>query len=319
MEDLTKVYLNKLSPEEICPTILEKFRTMKEGDQILLEIDHDPLFLPQFLKSRFGDSFSLFIQHVAPQTWNISLLKKQEDKQEVSIAQIISANWKLSEVFEKYDIDYYCHGQASLESVCLEKGLNFSSIKRELKEFGTTDIYNNFSSWAARYLVDFLIDSRIRITSEFLPRITELSHRITLTDGVNYPETVLIFQKVEIFIEDFERFISHEKALVPALKAYSSAREEVSKRDKDLMKQLKTVIEKITKESRIISKELSGIKDITNGFEADSSASFTLKNFYAVMSIFEKHLHKHLHIQNNILFPKILRSAKKKEASSVAS
>jgi regulator of cell morphogenesis and NO signaling len=288
---------------------------MEEGHHIVLEIDHDPLFLPQFLRSRFGDSFSLFIQQEAAKTWNISLLKKAGEKHEVTVAEIVRDNWKSSEVFEKYHIDYYCNGNISLESVCFEKGLNYSLLKKELKEFGFTDIYNNFNSWGERYLIDFLIDSRIKITSEFLPRINELSHRITLTDGVNYPETVLIFRKVELFVEDFERFIAHEKALIPALKTHASILEDNSKMDKNLIKQLKTVVEKVTTESRVISKEFNTIRDISNGFEVSASASFTLKNFYSVMSIFEKHLHKHFHIENNILFPRILGVSKKKESA----
>jgi regulator of cell morphogenesis and NO signaling len=318
MEDLKKVYLNKLSPEEICPTILEKFRSMKEGDQILLEIDHDPLFLPQFLKSRLGDRFSLFIQQAASNIWNVSLLKKSEEKDDSTIAEIVKSSWKYAEVFEKYNIDYYCNGDRYLESACLEKGLNCVAIKNELNEIDSSDIYNNFNSWGVRYLIDFLIDSRIKLSSEFIPRINELSQKITLTDGVNHPETILVYQKIETFMEDLERFIAHEKAFVPTLKRYASDNEEKSQSDRSLMKQLKAAIDKMTKESKIISKELIAIKNITNNFHSETSASFTLKNLYAVMALFEKHLHKHLHIENNILFPKILTADKKMEVASFA-
>jgi len=315
MEDLKRIYLSKLSPEEICPTILEKFRNMKEGDQVSLEIDHDPLFLPQFLKSRFGDRFSLFIQQVSPSTWNMSLLKKSEEKDDDTIAEIVRSNWKHAEVFEKYDIDYYCNGNRYLETACMEKGLNYYTVRKELKDIDSVDIYNNFNSWGVRYLVDFLIDSRIKLSTEFVPRMNELAHKITYTDGTTHPETILILKKVETFSEDVERLISHEKVFVPILKTYASGSEEISKADTTLMKQLKTIIDKITKESNIISRELSGIKHITNNFEAPHSASFVLRNFYAVMTLFEKYLHKHFHIENNILFPKILSASSKKKES----
>src|SRR5688500_6799858 len=107
---MEKIILSEVSPETRYFKILDLFKNLKVGDMLHIKVDHEPISLLRYLSLKLGLLCSCESKEDNPDSWNVFLLKKGEEKEEKSVGGIVRKNWKTSEIFEKYDIDYCTEG-----------------------------------------------------------------------------------------------------------------------------------------------------------------------------------------------------------------
>ncbi len=226
----------------------------------------------------------------------------------MTIAEIVASDYRTADVFKKHHIDFCCGGKVNLISICEKKELDFEQIKSDLenieKNITTIPDYNH---WEGDKLIYYIQDKHHRYIQTNIPIIREYAQKVVLVHGHHRPELVEISR---LFEEAAAELISHmakeEEILFPyGLQLYAAHRLQVSipvpkfgsaSRPIDVMETEHDNAGNIFKE----------IDSLSHNFTPPTEACNTYRVWYAKLKEFEDDLHLHVHLENNILFPKII-------------
>ena len=217
-------------------------------------------------------------------------------------------------LFEKYDLDYYQNGKQSFKEACKEKGLSHSEIDVELTRLqnepkGTYPL--TLEDMGIDRLIDFVNGQYHSNEAQVLSSIHDNIQQLLLDKNCEKPLLNLL-EDIEIkFKELMEKLIQHCKKEDEILFPYMRKLFEL-RRDKSVISSSQT-ISLIKNPIRVLEAEhvqaaniLSEIKKTANNFTAPSNAHSEYVTLMESLKEFEKDLHMHLHIENNILFPKLI-------------
>jgi regulator of cell morphogenesis and NO signaling len=229
--------------------------------------------------------------------------------QEQTLAQIVTTNYRTAAVFEKHHLDFCCKGKRSLEQACEEKQLNIAELLSELELISQRgpDAIINFEELSLSQLVDHIIAHHHQYVKNEMPLIVMYLQKIAAKHGARHPEMLKVF---EIFIALKEEMELHmqkeEQILFPRIKATENlAREENGQHTNQSF--LQAPIHMMEEEHDDAGEAMAAIRELTNNYTLPEDACTTYKLSFAALAAFETDLHHHVHLENNILFPKALR------------
>ncbi len=215
-------------------------------------------------------------------------------------------------LFEKYELDYFQNGQRTLEEVCGEKGLSYDDLDNEMsllrKE--ANDIYPMaLIDMDIERLIDFLNGQYHADEQQVLAGI-HFQIRQLLDRVPSVISHTLLNELERKFFQLSEKLIQHcwkeDRILFPYMRKLASLRNnrQVSRNNAEVSL-IRNPVSILEDEHREALQLLSEIRKITRGFEAGPDSPEEYKKLMESFKEFEKDLHMHLHIENNILFPKI--------------
>ncbi len=235
---------------------------------------------------------------------------KPDQKSQQTIAEYVVNDFRNAEIFNKFGLDFCCGGNKTLEKACKEKGINVSDVESAMNEIGKTNSGNelDFNHWELDFLADYIINVHHKYVSESIPFLEELSEKVARVHGENHPELVAISQLVfEITAELTSHMHKEEMILFPVVKKMA-----IEKRNGEFtvpagLGSLSGPIRVMEAEHVSAGGNLEKIKKLSKNFVPPAEACNSYRVFYAKLQEFENDLHKHIHLENNILFPKALK------------
>ena len=225
-----------------------------------------------------------------------------------TIAQIVSSDIRTSKIFKKYDIDFCCGGGKQLSKVCKEKNIKKSIIIDEIKSLDNKKNKNKFNNMELEVLIEHINTTHHTYVREMIPIINQFAKKVSKVHGTSNPETILI---AEIFSELSNELLLHlikeEKILFPHIIKLSSKKK--NKRHFSTSKSYGKALNEIRMmewEHDEAGNSLKQIKQLTNNYTLPPHACNTFKALYHNLKEFQDDLHIHIHLENNILLPKVL-------------
>jgi regulator of cell morphogenesis and NO signaling len=206
-------------------------------------------------------------------------------------------------VFTKYNIDYCCGGNRSLEEACIRKGLNPERIKEEI--FNTTTESSPISMradlWSASFLADYIVQNHHQYIRVALPEIQALLEKVCQAHGEDSLNLLTIQQDFSDLAEELLDHMSKEETTwFPAIKhleAMSNARNAPAD-------SLRIPIETMEHEHVIVGDLMKSIRRLSDNYTAPEFACTTYRVTFQKLKEFEQDLMTHVHLENNILFRK---------------
>ncbi|WP_456461678.1 DUF542 domain-containing protein [Lutibacter sp.] len=225
---------------------------------------------------------------------------------EKTVAEVVSENMGADHIFSKYNIDFCCGGNVTLEKACEEKGIAFEKLKTEI-ETVVNIISNdtNFNEMDLNSLIDYALNVHHNYFSEKIPLILQLSLKVAEVHWQQHKEVIEINNLFNKVISELNEQIStEEKKFFPSIKKYTTQKN----RDQiELEYVTKTIlnIENVHKQTR---DEFKSIAKLTNNYSPPEDACNTYKSLYINLQEFEQKLHSYLHFEKHILFPRVIQS-----------
>lgn len=212
---------------------------------------------------------------------------------EKTVAETVTENYKTASVFKKYGIDFCCGGKKTISQACKEKGIDEKELLKELEQ--TKPEEKDANKMNVSDLIDYIVDKHHTYTREKIPEITQYAEKIAKVHGKNHPELIEVDK---IFKKIGEELLSHlekeEKVLFPHIKNSD--------------KIVEGPIHAMEHEHEIIGEQLKKIREITNNYTLPENACNTYRVTFKLLEEFEEDVHKHIHLENNILFPKAVKN-----------
>lgn len=224
-----------------------------------------------------------------------------------TVRDIAMENPAAVRVFEKYGIDYCCGGRVPLAEACATRNLDLDEVIASLGT-ATASFAPGEKDWANESLVSLaahIVNIHHAYVTREIPRLNELAAKVVNRHGDTREELPVIQSKLA---ELGEELVSHqgkeEVVLFPyigKLERYASGN---GTQPRNCFGSITHPIEMMTKDHDIAGNLLGEIRKLSGDYTPPAGACPTFRAFYAGLLEFERDLHLHIHLENNILFPR---------------
>jgi len=224
-----------------------------------------------------------------------------------TIGEIVAADFRTARVFENNGIDFCCGGKITLRAVCEEKGLDLARISSELEAMQDepAERSQNYSSWALPFLADYIVNTHHLYLKENDEQIAAYSRKIADVHGAHHPEVIriaAIFDKIASDMADHLK--EEEEVFFPAIKRVDAARISGNTPDEKDRETIRVSLVRLHREHEEIGDAVHTIRHLSKDYAIPGGVCTTFMLTYRKLKEFEDDLHKHVHLENNILFPK---------------
>jgi len=312
MEILENNFINVtlIEPKLKHPTIFRVFDDLKAGESLTIHNDHDPKPVYYQLLGERGDIFTWEYLEEGPEWWDVKVTKR-EDGQE-TIGEIAVKDLRKVEVFKKYGMDFCCGGKKTIAEVCAEKNIDATKVQTELRQIETENKASNISynDWGIDFLADYIVNTHHNYVRKYLPELMAYASKVAQVHGTQHPELIQIQKLVsDINKELTEHLAQEENVLFSYIKKIVEARKgnlPLLKQEKDLA----GLINELEKDHDLVGRAFDQIRELSKEYILPSDACASYKLLYKMIQEFEDDLHLHIHLENNILFPKAIEMEK---------
>ena len=221
-----------------------------------------------------------------------------------TVGEIVAESPSLARVFQSFGIDFCCQGGRTLREACELKKIAPAAVIDQL-EAGMRDNQNPVANPALLSqveLVEHIVSTHHAYLRSELPRIHAMTQRVATVHGGHTPSLVKVH---EIFTEMATELDSHimkeETILFPAILAMQA--------EGSAPMPLNGPIGRMLQEHDDAGAALAELRELTNGFTPPPEACNTYRALFAGLLELEDDLHRHIHLENSVLFPKALATA----------
>lgn len=233
---------------------------------------------------------------------------------ENTLARLITRKPAVAAVFEKYDIDYCCHGNMTLKEACGSDLLKLRSLEHDLQEVLYYDIRHagfDYNTMTAPQLIEHIVNKHHRYVKETMPEITAHLLKVSSKHGERHPELHEIFKEFAILSDAFgQHMYKEEHVLFPRIVEIAEAADKKKLIPEHEKSYLIAPIHVMQSEHEEAGTIMHKIRNLTDHFTPPEDACTTYRLVYNELNEFELDLHRHVHLENNILFPKALQAFK---------
>ena len=215
-------------------------------------------------------------------------------------------------ILEKLRIDYCCGGEQPVGEACELAGIELEVLQQELAEVQPggehRDAPIDFRKLSLIELMDHIIDKHHVFTTNEMERLEALTSKVIAAHGSNHPELYEVAKLLDVlFAELRPHMFKEEQVLFPYVFELERA---VSLQTRASFPPFGTVnnpVRMMMIEHDNAGLLLKELRRITSDYSIPGDACMSYQVLYQSIEAFERDLHQHIHLENNILFPKAIQ------------
>jgi len=212
-------------------------------------------------------------------------------------------------VFEKAGIDYCCGGGTPFQEACAAAGVSTDEVLRSLEQAGeSTASGAGAAQWQTQplsKLASHIVAKHHVFTRDELARLDALLSKVCSVHGKNHEE---LFRVQNLFQDMNRDLIPHmqkeEMVLFPYIEQMEAAASEGRTAPAPFFGTVKNPIRMMMMEHETVGEILKQIRQISGGFSVPEDGCISYQTLYKALDALEQDLHQHIHLENNILFPR---------------
>lgn len=233
--------------------------------------------------------------------------------QQKTVGEIVADNYRTAQIFKKHGLDFCCGGGRTVAEACTKKGVDLETITRELEMLGeNSGAADNYKDWSPDFLVDYIVNNHHNYVRNKLPEIQAYAAKVAKVHGRAHPENVKIYEKFgELAAELQDHLQKEEEILFPYIKELVTADKNSDSVKQPYFKTAANPIQMMEAEHDEAGAGMEAIRQLSNDFTPPEDACTTYRILYQNLKEFQDDLHKHVHLENNILFPRALELEKR--------
>ena len=214
-------------------------------------------------------------------------------------------------VFEKLGIDYCCGGNQSLEHACLARNLSVAEVIDSLDIAAQAARAKQqdppWQKGALADLIEHIVASHHKYTREEIARLKPLLQKVCSVHGRKHPELEIVQNTFDELAQELStHMMKEERVLFPYIMRMEEA---VIQKEPVLPAPFGSVenpVAIMVHEHDVAGTALQTIRQSSAGFTPPADACISYQTLYKALSDLEADLHQHIHLENNILFPRAL-------------
>ena len=212
-------------------------------------------------------------------------------------------------VFEKYGIDYCCGGRRPLAEACTAGNVEIDAVVAalELAAKSPAPVSTDWSQESLESLSGHIVDTHHAYVKKELPRLAVLAQKVVNRHGATKAELKMIQSTLAQLDKELNQHLAKEESILfPYVVLLERASASCGAKPRGCFDSVAGPIAVMTQEHDVAGVLLAGIRRLSNSFTMQADACPTYHAFYDGLRDFETDLHQHIHLENNILFPRAI-------------
>ncbi len=307
LENILDVTL--LEPRAKHPTIFIRFDELNKGEDLTIHNDHDPKPLYYQLLGERGNVFTWEYLQEGPEWWIVKITKRADGEMDETMGEIATKDLQKAQIFKKYGLDFCCGGKKTVKQACEDKGIDVTIIEQELQQADKIQASRPlpYNDWELDFLSDYIVNTHHSYVNKNLPDIRDYANKVMRVHGDKHPELVQVRELVEkIHAELTAHMEKEEQILFPFIKKLVAAKTSGNALNNINSGSVSSPITVMEMEHEEVGKHLEEIRTLTQNYTLPQDACSSYSMLYRLLDEFEDDIHLHIHLENNILFPKAL-------------
>ena len=229
------------------------------------------------------------------------------DTLEKSIGQLVAEDYRTAQVFKAHKIDFCCKGNRTLTEVATKKGLNLEAISEELEAVRSNGQENlpDFKTWPLDLLIDYIEKTHHRYVEKQIPVLKQYLNKLNRVHGERHPELFDIFEQFNTSAGELSMHMKKEElVLFPYIRKMVAGPTGSEALEKPHFGSVSNPIQMMMGEHDNEGERFRTIAKLSNDYTPPEDACNTYRVAFSLLQEFEDDLHRHIHLENNILFPK---------------
>ncbi|MBK5259744.1 MAG: iron-sulfur cluster repair di-iron protein [Thermoanaerobaculia bacterium] len=208
-------------------------------------------------------------------------------------------------VLERMNIDYCCRGGRSIAEACRDAGVTFTELMSTLGE----PRVSGDMAWQTRSLSELqrhIIDTHHVYTRQAIETITLLADKVANRHGANHPEVIDVHRLAFALANDvLPHMMKEEEILFPYVEQLE--RNGSESLPGSCFGTIANPIRVMMLEHEGVGAILADLRRVTGGYALPDDACLSFRALYERLADLEQDLHKHIHLENNLHFPRALK------------
>ena len=223
------------------------------------------------------------------------------------VGEVVAKDYRTASVFKSHRIDFCCKGNRSINEVCEKNNLNANSLIEELNQATqlSDEGINDFQSWDMDLLADYIEKKHHRYVEKKIPELKTYLNKISEVHGERHPELIEI---EALFTASAHELMSHMKKEEMILFPYVRKMTTDENSQRPPFGTVQNPINMMMHEHDNEGERFRRIAALSDDYNPPQDACTTYQVAYAMLKEFEEDLHRHIHLENNILFPKAIEA-----------
>jgi len=228
---------------------------------------------------------------------------------ETPVGEIVTADFRTAEVFRNHHIDFCCGGARPLDDACRAAGADTNQVLAELNRVvaDPASTVPNFAVWTSNELIDYIVTTHHGYVRRALPTIAAHTEKIARVHGGRHPELADVARLFAAVVEDMTSHMwKEEQILFPFIAALATAAAEERAAPAAPFGSVENPIRMMEMEHETAGGAMARIRELTNGYADPDDGCTTYSITLQELEAFERDLHAHVHLENNVLFPRAI-------------
>lgn len=230
-----------------------------------------------------------------------------ENLEKAVIGQLVSDNYRTAAVFRKHRIDFCCNGNRTVEEACSQKKIDLSAVTGELETVLETkpEEGTDFNTWQPDVLAIHIVDRHHSYVATQIPVLQAYLHKLANVHGSSHPELIEIYSLFNGCAAELTAHMKKEETdLFPYIRQMVVAKENGTKPHAPSFTEVTNPITTMMQEHDQEGERFRKIQVLSDDYTVPPGGCNTYRVTYALLREFQDDLHLHIHLENNILFPK---------------
>jgi regulator of cell morphogenesis and NO signaling len=227
-----------------------------------------------------------------------------------TIAEVVTNDYRTALIFKKYGIDFCCGGKKSIARACRDKDINVEDLEKEIEELQNkpAEAEHKFNDWSLSFLADYIVNVHHGYVNSNLSLITEFADKVARVHGEHHPETREVAQLWHSISDELTTHMKKEELILfPYIRKIDSINLGLGAIvPQPAFVAVSNPIRMMEQEHENVGTFMKDIQSITDNFTPPADACNTYRVLYAKLKEFQDDLFQHIHLENNILFPKAI-------------
>jgi regulator of cell morphogenesis and NO signaling len=224
-----------------------------------------------------------------------------------TVGEIVAGDFRTAAVFDRFGVDFCCGGKRTLEEACDARHIDTGTVIAQLEAVADDEPAQELpdSSWSADELARYIVRRHHTYVRGQLPMIADHLTRLVAVHGKQHPELQHVEARFAELAADLRmHMMKEEEILFPYIRALATAAEQGGPSPANMFGTVRNPIRMMEAEHQKAGDELAVIRTLTNGFSMPQDGCTTYRACFEELAAFDADLRQHVHLENNILFPR---------------
>lgn len=225
------------------------------------------------------------------------------------IGELVAQDYRTASVFKKYGIDFCCQGNRTINDACDNKDIDVKSVVSDLNVIAQASNQGSidFQSWPLDLLADYIEKTHHRYVVEKSLEIQPYLDKICSVHGDRHPELFKINEHFAAGAGMLAQHMKKEELIVfPFIRKMMKVQIAGTALEVPPFGSIENPIRVMMDEHTTEGDRFREIETLSNNYTPPSDGCNTYRVTFGLLKEFEADLHLHIHLENNILFPKAI-------------